>query len=338
MAVKEKESAQIILMQKIKAALAPNISFVDEIATLLKLSNDSAYRRIRGETALSIEEIALLCGKFKFSFDAFIGAKNGETVSLSYSSLTNQLDSYLNYLKRIDNDLKMIVSTKEKEIIYAAEDVPLFHHFQQRELAAFKIFYWNKSILDAKVFENKKFDLKVIDEETLEVATSIYDTFCKIPVVEIWSDDTLNSTIKQIEFYWDSGLFNSKEDVLLICSQVKIMLERIQKQSETGIQLDRKGNPTSTENNFKLYHADVMIGNNCILVNMPNIQATYITYHTFNALSTTNTTFCAETDQWLKNLIRKSNLISGVAEKNRYRFFNHIFSNLNKLIKKIEHE
>src|SRR5437868_2689306 len=86
---KDQTSAQTILMQKIKEMLPPNISFVDELAELLGLSNDSAYRRIRGETALSIEEIASICKKFKISFDSFINSSDAGMVTFSYKSLNN---------------------------------------------------------------------------------------------------------------------------------------------------------------------------------------------------------------------------------------------------------
>jgi len=65
MAKKTIESAQTKLMQRLRDGLPENISFVDELADLLQVSTDSAYRRIRGETALSIEEIASICKKFK---------------------------------------------------------------------------------------------------------------------------------------------------------------------------------------------------------------------------------------------------------------------------------
>ena len=102
--------------------------------------------------------------------------------------------------------------------------------------------------------------------------------------------------------------------------------------------IDRENKPASRENNYSLYHSDVMIGNNCILVNMGKIQATYISYHTFNSMITTNANYCNETDLWLKNLIRKSNLISGVAEKQRYRYFKRIEDAMKKLKEKIETE
>jgi len=89
------------------------------------------------------------------------------------------------------------------------------------------------------------------------------------------------------------------------------------------------------EDNYKLYNSDVTIGNNCILVNMGEVKATYLSHHTFNAMITTNNSFCNETDSWLKNLIKKSTLISGVSEKQRYQFFKKISQNIEKLRAKI---
>ncbi|HET6225931.1 MAG TPA: helix-turn-helix domain-containing protein [Bacteroidia bacterium] len=69
---KSEDLAQIAFIQLIKNSLPSNISLVDELSDLLKISSDSAYRRIRGESALSIEEITVLCKHFKLSFDSFI--------------------------------------------------------------------------------------------------------------------------------------------------------------------------------------------------------------------------------------------------------------------------
>lgn len=333
------QSAQMVLMQRLKDALPSNISLVDELADLLSVSNDSAYRRMRGETALSIEEIAAICKHFKLSFDAFINSSNDQgLVTFSYHQLNSHVNSYKEYLQNISNDLDRINKFDDKQIIYAAEDIPVFHHFYHPELTAFKIFYWNKSILNSKGFEETKFDKSIVDEELISIAKGVLDRYTQIPSIEIWSDDTVNSTAKQIEFYWDAGFFKSKDDALIMCDQVSQMLERIKKQAEMNVKLDRNDKPVSSENNYALYHSDIMIGTNCILVNMGGIKATYLSYHTFNVMLTTNTNYSNETDLWLKNLIRKSNLISGVAEKQRYQYFKRIEGVIKRLKEKIEND
>src|SRR5471030_2569411 len=109
MTKKTQESAQTKLMQRLKDALPSNLSLVDELADLLKVSNDSAYRRMRGETALSIEEIAAICKHFKLSFDAFLNSNDNGLVTFSYHQLSSHVNSYKEYLLNINNDLGRIM-------------------------------------------------------------------------------------------------------------------------------------------------------------------------------------------------------------------------------------
>jgi hypothetical protein len=340
MAKKVLESAQTQLMQRIKETLPGNISFVDELADLLEISNDSAYRRMRGETALSIEELTLLCKHFRISFDSFINNNDDNYVSFSHHQLNSHVNTFTEYLQNMNRDLDQVLKFPEqdRQVFFAAEDVPVFQHFAHPYLTAFKIFYWNKSILSAKGFEDKKFEAGNISKEMMDLAYSIYDKYARINSVEIWSDDTVNSTFKQIEFYWDAGAFKNKEDALRVCEEVKAMMERISLQAEMNRKLDHNNKPTGSENNYALYHSDVMIGNNCVFSVLGGQKGTYISYNTFNFMLTTNPAFCNETDLWMKNLIKKSNLISGVAEKSRYRYFKMVDEMLNKLVNKIKND
>jgi primosomal protein N'' len=334
MAKKGNDSDQVRLMKQIRDSLPGNISLVDELADLLKLSNDSAYRRMRGETQLSIEEISMICKHFKISFDAFLNTSDSNTVSFSYHKLSGRQNSFQDYLNNISTDLERILQFDKdnRQIIFAAEDIPVFHHFSFPLLTAFKIFYWNKSILNERTFDDNKFDPTLIPQELADLAKEVYEQYSRISSIEIWSDDTANSTIKQIEFYWDSGIFSSREQALQVCAEVSQMLERIRKQAETNSK-----HPEHLDN-YQLYHSDVMIGNNSILVTAGPAKAAYISYNTFNSMVTRNAEFCNETELWLKNLIRKSNLISGVAEKQRYRYFRRIENSLESLRQKISNE
>jgi hypothetical protein len=335
-AVKEQSSAQTILMQHIKDMLPPNISFVEELSDLLGVSNDSAYRRIRGETALSIEEISLICKKFKISFDSFINSSDAGMVTFSYKPLSNVASTFKVYLENILNDLKKVAGFENRQIVFAAEDIPVFHQFSQPELSSFKIFYWMRSVLGVPEYEDKKYEKGIIDNELVEIGKKIIETYNNIPSIEIWSEDTTNSTIKQIEYYWDTGVFKSKEDCLLICTQLENLVAHIRKQAENNAKFNIHKAPGEFENNYTLYHSDVMIGNNYLLVTMGNVKVSYLGYHTFNSMVTTNGGFNAENEAWLKVLIRKSIQISGVAEKQRYQFFRKIEDRLKALRTRIE--
>lgn len=330
-----KFKTQIHFFQQIKNNLPAMYSFVDEIADVLQVSNDSAYRRIRGETALSLDEAKMLCQHFKISLDSFFG--NGEdTVTFVYKRLDNQEITFENYLASILMDVKSIEKFENKEIIYAAKDIPIFHHFAFPELAAFKIFFWMKSVLNIPSLEKKLFDTKEVDKKFIELGKQILKIYEKIPAIEIWTDETINSTLKQLEYFWESGFFLTEEDALLLCDQFAAMLTHIQHEAETSVKFFHNHQAVEQEGNYKLYYSEVMIGNNNILVTMGDNQMTYLTHNTLNYLVTTNPHFCQETDLSLKNMIKKSTLISGVSEKQRNQFFRKALNGVKLVKNKIE--
>ena len=71
---------QIQLFNQIRSLLPAHISLPDNIANLLKISIDSAYRRIRGEKELSFEELGLLCSAFNISIDQIMNLGNGKVL------------------------------------------------------------------------------------------------------------------------------------------------------------------------------------------------------------------------------------------------------------------
>ena len=161
-------------IEHLKKVTPKNISLVDEMADILGLSNDSAYRRLRGETPLSLDETMLLCKKFRISLDMLTNKTQGK-VTFTYKSLGNDIIDLDSYLESIIKDFKNIIKAESVHLYFAAEDVPLFHHMEYEYLTPFKFFYWKKSILNDPTLEGKKFDIKHIPKKTLDLAQEIVE-------------------------------------------------------------------------------------------------------------------------------------------------------------------
>ena len=54
------------MFQRVQESIPPHCSLVDELSELLKISNDSVYRRLRNETILSIDEVELFANSILF--------------------------------------------------------------------------------------------------------------------------------------------------------------------------------------------------------------------------------------------------------------------------------
>lgn len=328
-------SLQQRFLQRIKEIIPENHSLVDELSDILEISNDSAYRRLRGETSLNIEEVAKLCDHYKLSFDS-INAYVSNTVTFAFDMI-NEINDYKKNLTNICKELERISKSKEKNIYYAAVDLPIFYNFNFPTLGAFKSFYWLKSVLNCQEYESKKFNKDYLDIEFTNLGENLFKYYAAIPSVEIWDEGTINSVLKQIEYYWWSGLFEDPNDANLICDELIAELSLVQRQAELSRKLIDENIPGGEPNNYSLYISEIEIGNNCILTSIANEKSAYLSHNTFNNISTVNKAFCDSTEKWFNNFIKKSTLISGVSEKQRYQFFSNAKQKVENLKKKINH-
>ncbi len=316
-------------LEKIKYLLPSNISFVDALEEILQISPDSIYRRIRGETSLTFDELLKLCNHFKLSFDSLIES-DSSAVTFYYSSITPDVESFKDYLRSILEDLLLLNKSGNGNVIYIADDIPIFHLFVYPELASFKMYYWMRSVLNVPEYQNQKYSLENCDSEILEIGEKILDAYAYIPSKEIWTEFTVNSLRKQIEYYSEAGFFEKSSDAVLICDQASELIRHISDMADKSTKL-----PGSKNKNFTLYYSEIEIGNNCILVTVNQMKKVYLSYNTFNKMATGNENFCDETNSWINYLIAKSNLISGVSEKQRLQFVNKILEKLESTRKKV---
>lgn len=324
------QTVQDVFFQKLKEVMPPSIGMAEEIAELLNVSIDSAYRRIRGETALGINEIYTITKKYGVSLDNIFSSL-GDTVTFKYTKLVDSKENFIKYLNNIQNHLKTLNNFPDRKLYYVAEELPIFYSFFNKKLTEFKLFYWQRSVLNVPEFQGQKFKTGLVDKELIELAYNCYLEYKKTPSVEIWTSETIFTVTKQIEHYAESGVFENKQDALDLIGTLREMTAYLKDCADTG----RKEISDKTEN-FQLYHSEVVLGTNCIYINVADAKHAYISFNTMNSLNTNNNEFCEETEHWVKNIIKKSTLISGVAEKQRYQFFSKLNNYINESENKIK--
>lgn len=303
---------QSAFLDQIRSRLPEKISFVDKLAELLEVSRDSAYRRIRGETVLSMDEAKKLCEYFAVSLDALLSPEvNTSLFHHRAMSTSYTLEQWLNSVGR---NLEYISSCKEKEMIFAARDMPIFHHFRLPELSAFKMFFWLKTVIRDPNYTNQLFQQEVIPAQILQAANKLWKLYATVPSTEIWSDEAINETIKQIEFYHECRFFADKNQAALLCDRLIELINLIKEEARQGAK--------SGGEEFKLFENEILIANNTVLARMNNTRIVYINYNTLSLLTTHQQSFCDKSEKYLSNLTKNSTLISTSAEKERNKFFN----------------
>jgi hypothetical protein len=308
------ENIQSIFLEQIKTKLKPNASLADELAEILNISRDSAYRRIRGETLLSLDESKLLCLRYGISLDNLISG-SGNMVSFHYRVVDGINFTFENWLKSILVNLETLLPFPEKQLIYFAKDIPVFYYFKSPLLGPFKMFFWMSSVLKNENFRGVKFNPDLVSSGLVAIGNKIFKLYSETPRIEIWSDETLSVTLRQIEFYHECGFFAEPEYAVRLCDEYLSLVKEIRSWASVGY----KEKP---EYKFNLYKNDLLIGDNTIFFRMGDKRVTFIPFNTMNILTTSDDAFCKKTEDYLINLTSKSILISTSGEKDRNKFFN----------------
>src|SRR5215831_2309168 len=217
---------QVSLFQHIKNIMPANLSLVDEIADVLEISNDSAYRRIRGEKEISFEEIQKLSNRFKISIDQILNLKN-DSMLFSGNFIHPDRFDFLKYLDDQYINLSYIEGFREKVVINFSKDIPFFYYYMFPEIAAFKSFAFMRTLLRFPAAQSK-FSLKEIQHVFFEKVKKIAQVVCRIPFIEIMNVENILTTLRQIEYYKDTGVFATKEEVELIYKKLYEMIDHME--------------------------------------------------------------------------------------------------------------
>ena len=332
----ESTGAQQIFFNHIKGLLPQRISFVDEVAEVLNISNDSAYRRIRGEKQITLEEIKKLCTTYKISLDQLLHL-NSDSYVFS-GPLTNGTNfNFESWLQSCLKILETIKSYQPHHMSYLAKEVPFFYYFLIPEIAAFKSFFFMKSILFYEDWKNTKFSVKDDYSRYHEIWKKISNTFATIPGTEIWSIENITSTIHQIEFYRVTGSLKSDEDAICIFEKLIELIDHIELQAEYGVKLYYKQKPIDTNSaTFKMYVNELIMGDNMQIVQLGEKQLTYLNHTVLNYLMTADERFNTYVKRTMDVITQKSTPISEVNEKERIMFFNKVRSKMSNAIKQIK--
>jgi hypothetical protein len=171
----------------------------------LGVSRDSAYRRLRGETSVSLQEAQVICNHFGVSLQGLFGETGNSVAFDRHGGFATKMEDRL---ERVNEFLKKLESAKEKELIYFSMELPFFHILQVPDLLAFKLHYWDSMAHpDAPL---PRIRLDVVPPSPLY--HEVVNRYIRIPSTEIIYEGALSTTMMQILYFLESGNFDLPSD------------------------------------------------------------------------------------------------------------------------------
>ncbi|TMI94208.1 MAG: hypothetical protein E6H08_09475 [Bacteroidetes bacterium] len=322
---------QQIFFNHLKSVVPAHVSIADELCDLLGISADSAYRRLRGEKPLTLYELKIICEKYKMSLDQVLQLQN-DSILFQAPDISQKDIPFADYLRGLLSQLKYFNSFKERQMFYLCKDMIYFHFYLYPEFAAFKTFFWLKTILNKQEYNHKKFSLAEFSfPECFAVGQDMIKEYNKIPSVELWNFESISSSISQIQYYKDSGVFSNSADFDRVVDSFIKTLDHEQMQIEKGVKFMPGDSELVYRAPIKFYINEVVLGNNTILLELNNNRLAFITYNVLSYLIARDPRFTSKAFASFDSLLSRSQLISVTGEKDRNRFFNAMRDKVNAL-------
>lgn len=307
----------------IKSRLLPDQSLPKLVAECLHVGLDAAYKKINGQRSIDMTELELLLTAFNIQLHELHSPVMNTKVWFDFNPIGLNGNTYKTYLKKMIADLTFLSQNQVKHIIYSAKEVPMFYNFMFPELGCFKSFVWQKSILQLADYAGDQFSIDELDEEIVEMGKQIIELFLDIPSKEIWNYETVNCTLRQIEFYRASKLFKDSKSEQTIMEQYHELIQHIEQQTACGLKLDVTGHERAK---FDLYHNELILGDNSVLVCFENnLRLAFVTPNAVNTFSTSNKLVTEYLEEMLQHILKKSVRLNKQSEKLRTPFFDVIY-------------
>ena len=310
------------LFGHLKENLPSHLSLVSELEELLNLSADSVYRRIRGEKPITLAELKTICEHYHVSLDQLLQFQN-ESVLFDAPGMNGSSAEFSDYLRAMILQFKYFNSFKSKQVYYLCKDSTIWNFYLFPELAAFKTFFWSKTINNQEKLSNKVFSFDEFPyHDCFLLGQQVLEEYNQIPCIELWNVESIHSTINQIAYYKDAGNFKTSRDFEIVLDSLIKMIDHLQLQAEKGVKFMPGAAEVSYKAPIQFYINELILGNNTMLINLDSKSLSMVTYSVFYYLFTKDPRFSAKIMASFDTLLTRSTLVSKTGEKDRNRFFN----------------
>ncbi len=174
------------LFRLIASRIGEERKLVQIVSEILFTRRDASYRRIRGETPLTLQQLQTLCSHFQVSLDELLSLDNKAEQHIRFQSIYQEaMPSFEAYLMGLIDELEHLQSTQGTYLYVLSNNIPWIHFVAYPDLAYLKFIMRRFPFVRAT--SNDQRSRKKTDG-MLQKIEAIYRS---LPSVEFWkADDT----------------------------------------------------------------------------------------------------------------------------------------------------
>jgi hypothetical protein len=310
-----------LLLESLEDAIPSSMTINQALIKTLKLNKDAASRRISGKTPFTYSEVCTLSKVYGINLIPAQSSQHSNIVFGYVPFKSKNVDSK-HFFQTISGLLQEMASLPKSQLYHVAPEVPVYHCYNYPKLLNFRLFYWGKYLLNNPYYTKRIFKEVEIDAEITKHAKKAYENYCRVPSLEIWTPQSIQSILSQLCFCIETGDFTRKEEAESIADELSRMMQRIKQMAEENnkaFDFKEKLNVP-----FQFYKIDVNINTSNLLADMETRKISLQQFNAINFMNTTQPDFCNENLDWIRNIQSKASLLSGAGIVERQRYFNSV--------------
>lgn len=307
-----------IFSEKVKKSIPQHLSFIDEVAALLNLNYDAAYRRMTGKVNFSLEEAVLLAKNYDISLNDLFKVGDINSFLVTKSETIKTIRDFQIYIERVKSEMITLTNKNDAHILFASRELPMFYFFNDTELIKFKFYIWYNLINVTPIKKRISYTDFFLPEHIIENVKDLGKMYSQINKIEIWSFGALNNVLQQVIYFFKLRLI-SKKQAEEICYQIKLTIEKIQ---------DTIRHENKKTSYYKLYNNDVIMNNNAMILNYKGIKRFVYPYTLLKFFTITDQNECNEQEKYFLDQLDYCTNIGDANLKESTLFFNHKYDKI----------
>ena len=313
-------SFQAVFLERLSGRFNSRSELVREVSKVLHLGRDAIYRRLRGDTAVTADELMLLANTFGVSM--LLGQADGRSVpQLRYPDGQQPIRDEYDHFIRLQQCLEWIKPLEGASLEIACSELPMHYQLALPTLRSFKVFMYGITSWNLPKWKREKFSSRLIDGGLHGIIEQTVQEQYKLPTRELWSVGVLDVTLRQLRYVAQVGRFSDTADLTKIYDELLLVVDHLEHMASTGKRFPLGQQPTPSSPAFRVYHNELSNTADVILVRSADRSFLFTTLLTPNYVASGHPVLANEVQQWFDNLVDHGNALHFEVGKYAAQYF-----------------
>lgn len=327
---------QGLFLERLSQRFKTRSELVREVSKVLHVGRDAVYRRLRGDTAVTADELMLLADTFKVRME--VGTRTGgrHIPILRYPEGQHTIADEYDYFLHVQECFQRMKPLGITGFDFASAELPLHYELATPTLRSFKIFMFGITAWNLDKWKQRPFSTDLIGGRLHRLIDHNLREQYTYPARELWSIGVLDVTLRQINYIAQVGRFADPQDIERIFEELLQVVDHLERMVYSNRRFPLGSEPTEGSPSLRVYHNELTNTSNVVLVKSAAKSCLFTTLFSPNYLASTDPVIADEVQGWFDNLVEHGNALHLEAGKYAAQYFQYLRRRIREQRERIE--